>query len=843
MDESIGFSIEAGRRHIIERPRLRRLLDQASVRVLMLVAPAGYGKTTLAQQWLADKPHGWYRATAASSDVAALALGLADAAAAIVPGAANRLRERLRVTQEPEREVEVLAELLAEELSEWPDDAWLAIDDYQFVASLPSEEFADALIRHAPVRLVVTSRRRPRWATARRVLYGEIHEVEQSALAMTAEEATAVLRAKDAVPVPGLVAVAHGWPAVIGLAALTPGSVPQGDVPMALYHFFAEELYAAASSRLKSCLREMLLAPRVDQQLATHLFGDATEELLEEATRSGFLVPAPASGAFEFHPLLRSFLETKFGTSFESSRQVTSGMVNFFATRRQWDAAFSTIRPTLRFDLIEPLIRDALNDLLSLGRLSTLNSWIEEAKLQGITGPLLDLAAAELSLRKGQYEAAELLSIRASSEFEPSDPLRPRCFLIAGQSAHFSDRGAEGLAHFSHARSITPSPADEAQAVWGQFVCAIDLERDDALTYLRDYEQIAPGDIDSALRCENGQLLVAMRLRGVQTRLRVARRQADLLSRATDPMARSAFASMLTAALVLAGEYDEAAAAADRAKHESERYRLDFVLPHILVLEAAAELGRREFDHAREILDRAIRKAQSNADLHVSMNAASVEARLLLALGALDEAFDATNRTWERIPSKTMYGEYVACRALVMACAGHLQQALDAADLADRISVQLEARTLSSWARAVAAIQKDDNDSPEELVTAIDLLQKTGHADSFVAAYRAFPPLLRRTQPLMNRVDLRTILVQAHDEDLRPEVSFMAAKPSELGDLTRRESEVYGLLEEGRSNREIATTLYISEATVKVHVGHILEKLGVRSRTAAVAKGVSPRRR
>jgi DNA-binding NarL/FixJ family response regulator len=95
----------------------------------------------------------------------------------------------------------------------------------------------------------------------------------------------------------------------------------------------------------------------------------------------------------------------------------------------------------------------------------------------------------------------------------------------------------------------------------------------------------------------------------------------------------------------------------------------------------------------------------------------------------------------------------------------------------------------------------------------------------------------------MNRVDLRTILVQAHDEDLRPEVSFMAAKPSELGDLTRRESEVYGLLEEGRSNREIATTLYISEATVKVHVGHILEKLGVRSRTAAVAKGVSPRRR
>jgi ATP/maltotriose-dependent transcriptional regulator MalT len=298
---------------------------------------------------------------------------------------------------------------------------------------------------------------------------------------------------------------------------------------------------------------------------------------------------------------------------------------------------------------------------------------------------------------------------------------------------------------------------------------------------------------------------------------------------------------MLTAALILAGEYDEAAEAADRAKYESERYRLDFVLPHILVLKAAAELGRREFDDARETLGKAIRKAQSNADLHVSMNAASVEARLLLALGEVDEAFDATDRAWERIPSKTMYGEYVACRALVMACAGHRQQALDAAELANRTSVQLEARTLSAWARAVVAIQ-DDKGSPKELVGAVDLLQRTGHADSFVAAYRAFRPLLDRTEPLMNRVDFRTILVRAHDEGLRPELGFGAAKPAELPGLTRREGEVYGLLEEGRSNREIATRLYISEATVKVHVRHILEKLGVRSRAAAVAKGVSPRR-
>ena len=52
----------AGDQHIIERPRLTRMLDESKAKVILLLAPAGYGKTTLARQWLKDKPHVWYRA-------------------------------------------------------------------------------------------------------------------------------------------------------------------------------------------------------------------------------------------------------------------------------------------------------------------------------------------------------------------------------------------------------------------------------------------------------------------------------------------------------------------------------------------------------------------------------------------------------------------------------------------------------------------------------------------------------------------------------------------------------------------------------------------------------------
>jgi DNA-binding CsgD family transcriptional regulator len=53
--------------------------------------------------------------------------------------------------------------------------------------------------------------------------------------------------------------------------------------------------------------------------------------------------------------------------------------------------------------------------------------------------------------------------------------------------------------------------------------------------------------------------------------------------------------------------------------------------------------------------------------------------------------------------------------------------------------------------------------------------------------------------------------------------------------LTRREREVLRLLAQGRTTQEIADQLYLSPRTVLTHVAHILGKLGVDSRTAAIA--------
>ncbi len=180
------------KRRIVERPRLFALLDESKAQVRMLIAPAGYGKTTLAEQWVArDGRVGiWYTARSASTDVAALALGIARAATAIIDDADHRLREHLRALPAPAENVQTLAEILSEDLAAWPASAWLVLDDYHEITPEPkAEDFVETLVALSPIQVLIASRVRPRWVASKRVLYGDVLELSQTALAMDSEEA------------------------------------------------------------------------------------------------------------------------------------------------------------------------------------------------------------------------------------------------------------------------------------------------------------------------------------------------------------------------------------------------------------------------------------------------------------------------------------------------------------------------------------------------------------------------------------------------------------------------------------------------------------------------------
>ena len=204
-------------------PRLTDLLDHSDAQCVILNAPPGYGKTSLVAEWLGVRDSvAWYTATSESADLSVLSAGMADAMSIVVPGASGRLRARLLIATEPREAVRPLAEILSEDIAERPDDAVLVIDDYHLVMESPTaESFVDRMLALNPsLQLVIATRRRPAWASARRLLTGGIEEFPTEVLAMTDAEAATVLAELPTAAVSELVDQAEGWPAVIGLAAL-----------------------------------------------------------------------------------------------------------------------------------------------------------------------------------------------------------------------------------------------------------------------------------------------------------------------------------------------------------------------------------------------------------------------------------------------------------------------------------------------------------------------------------------------------------------------------------------------------------------------------------------------
>ena len=124
----------------------------------------------------------------AAADVASVARGLASAAADVLLECNVRLEERLRITKNPDEEFATLAEILIEDLAEWPADAWLVLDDAQHVLDREATSaFVSALIRESPVNALLCTRQRPPWITARDLLYGQALEIGRNSLAMTHE--------------------------------------------------------------------------------------------------------------------------------------------------------------------------------------------------------------------------------------------------------------------------------------------------------------------------------------------------------------------------------------------------------------------------------------------------------------------------------------------------------------------------------------------------------------------------------------------------------------------------------------------------------------------------------
>jgi LuxR family transcriptional regulator, maltose regulon positive regulatory protein len=805
---------------------------------MLLVAPAGYGKTTLAREWLRDRRHAWYQATPASSDVAALALGLTESALPVLPQVGERLRGRLKTVRDALAEAESLAADLAADFADWPTDVRLVIDDYQLLSeSTAAEAFAEVFVSATTVPLLITSRVRPAWVTAKSLLYGEVVELGRNVLAMTHREAAETL-ARTHEELPGLVSLAEGWPAVIGLAALVPYPPPDSasEVPETLHEYFAQELYHAIDEDARWDVVALSIASNIDDGVAQALFGRRGHDVVENAYRGGFLTKA--SGRYEMHPLVRQFLHLKTAEfDVDRVKQAAEDIARVYVDAGRWDDAAAVAN---EFDLRDVQLRvlnDALDAVLSEGRLTTLERWLTIARRNAPASPIVRMADIEVDFRTGDWTRAAAKATQLARAITNEEPLASRVYLRAGQMAHLDDRQHEALELLTAAKSEARTPQDLRNALWSRFLTLCDLERrEEAERALQEVEALPPQTSDDLLRVNHGRLQFAIRWGPLKETLEGVSGSVELAEQSSDPLVRTGFLQSYGSALGLMAQYRDSSRVAEWQLQEAERYRLEWVVPHALEMLAIAQTGSRNFDAALKSLSRARTLAEAQGNIHTQVNGLALTARVHLCCGAHDRAVEVLQSRDPRFTSPGMEGDYLATHALALACCGRIADARSLIAESESVSSHLDALALRDFARTIASYYEQGTIDATLKAEALGTSFATGNYDAFVCAYRAFPELLNGL-PEIAVSDLRSFIDLVCSLDPKLAEKLGLRKRQRLAKagaaLTPREKEILDLIRQGRSNREIAKALWISESTVKVHVRHVFEKMNVRSRTEA----------
>jgi DNA-binding CsgD family transcriptional regulator/tetratricopeptide (TPR) repeat protein len=520
----------------------------------------------------------------------------------------------------------------------------------------------------------------------------------------------------------------------------------------------------------------------------------------------------------------------------------TADALVLYRRRRQWDSAFELVRRHDLDDELAGLVLEAVDGTVYAGRLRTLAEWLRHAKARRLPyHPVFALAETELHIRHGRHVSALTLA-RSAIDRTASGEFQYRILLAAARAAHVGSREEEALDYYQRARGAASTRGQEREARWGELMCTAALERTEAHALLEQLESsVVASDARDQVRMADKQLSVGFRF-GFVRHLPNSRAVYELVDQVDDPFVRCSFLSMHAWALSLGAHYDEALEVAGKLLTDATDFRVRPALPYGHGNRAVALAGLGDYEHALQAISRAEREARKVNDVNGIQNAYAIRMRILLQAGAVAEAC-ATEPPDVSEALLSMKGEVLGSRALALATIGREGEASELAEVAAHCTSGIEAQALYHSVGAIRALKERSDDLLERCEVLIDHVFATGAVDLAVTAYRANPELLSTLLASKRVRDQTIFLVRRAGDDER--VGALGVSPTSLVDpaisLSAREREVYDLVCEGLSNNQIARQLFISPATVKVHVHHIFDKLGIRSRTALVLNSARER--
>jgi LuxR family maltose regulon positive regulatory protein len=887
---STKLSIPPARPERVSRPRLLKRLNQLPAYRLMLVsAPAGYGKTTLLSEWAASQQLGlcvaWLSLDEADNDVARFLAYLGAAVNPVVPQISQWIAAMLQPPQPSPPEA--ILTVLINELASASTQLALVLDDYQVIETQAIHDAVVFLLEHLPpqLHLIIATRADPPLPLARLRGRGQLDELRAADLCFAPDEAGCFIervtrRTLSEQEIAALTARTEGWAAGLQIAAMSLQKQPEAaqfaraftGSNRHILDYLVEEILQHQPEEWQSFLLQTSILDRLSSAVCDAVTGQAgSQSKLEELDKANlFIIPLDEDRQwYRYHRLFADLLRQRLqllqpdklpmlhqrASAWYDQHGFTSEAVEHALAANDSERAARLIEKAAELTLMHGEVTTLLNWTQALpddvvrahSALCIYHAW---ALL--LAGRPMQLIQARLK-DAGVEADTELVSVEAAV-------FRALLAAVTGDARHGVELSRQALERVPEdrlfLRNIALSSLGMAHVLHGDIEAAADAFNESA----RLGQQI--GNVLFAV----GALCNVAGLCLMQGQLH----RADAISRRALELATDAAGRRMPAASrallnlgELAREWNDLAAA---ERYLAEGLELSRQTGSIGLLAGYLHLARVKQTQgdpsaAAELLQHAEQLAlQTNATPLDDMLVKVSQARLWIMQGDL-----AAAEQWgQAIVAQEASGQAPAPYDL------HEVELITLARLA--IARQRASEALSMLAPLLQTAEKHHR--VRRLIELLNLQALALHARGDAAEARAMlwrslslaePEgfvriFLDEGEPLrLLIVDFR-FWIEKHSLDLVyrtrllsyidrllscfapsiPEHTASIQNPQSqiqnlVEPLSERELEVLRLIAAGLSNREIAERLVISLSTVKGHTANIYSKLAVDSRTQAVA--------
>jgi LuxR family maltose regulon positive regulatory protein len=865
------------RQGLVRRARLDRHIRHGSLPPVVLVsAPAGFGKTTLVSEWLWNDEAGpertaWLSLDRRDSDPSRFWSYVIAAVRKVAPEVGS---DALTTLQSTPAALEHVVATLLNDLGALDGELVLVLDDYHVVESMDVHESMLFLVEHLPrqLHLVVASRADPPWPLAGRRARGELVEVRAADLRFTGEETVTYLNEAmglrlSASDIDALEARTEGWIAALQLAALSlkdredPGAFIAGFAgdDRFVVDYLVDEVLSRQPDDIRAFLLETSILSRLTGPLCAAVTGRRDARgTLETLERSNLFLVALDDRRqwYRYHHLFGDVLRARL--TYEHPDRVAE----LHRRARDWFEADGDRTEAIRHALLasEParaaeLVELAIPALRQARQEVTLRGWLEALPSEVFdTRPLLTLGLVGARMGSGDSEGVEELLDSIEGWLAPDRPKESMVVHDQAEARRLPAQAAMYRAGLALLRGDLPSTIAHGQR-------AADLSGPDdhlgrgAAAALIGLARWADADLEGAAR----QYAAAI------AEFEAAEYFADILGCSlgladmqTGQGHLRAAERTLSAGLELAAARGPLRGTADMhvglAEIHIERNELDAAAAH---LRASQELGERlalpQYAHRWRVVDARLRSAQGDHagaiellreaerryDTDYSPKARPVSAttaRVRLTGGDLDGAVrwaDESGLSADDDPDYLREYEHLTFARVLLATG----RAIDAVPLLERVLGAAEAGQRTGNAIEAQLLLALAHDAAGDKGRALDMLGDAlirAEPEHFVRIFLDNGPPMRALLEAAARQGRAASQASALLASL---VVPTSAPPQGLVDeLSRRELEVLQLLRSDLTGPEIAAELVVSINTVRSHTKSIFMKLGVTSRRAAVRR-------